>query len=155
MVDAPVALVEGAGVPAVQVAHPLVEVRLRRLDHEVVVIPHQAADVQAPAVALLDAAEQMDEGEAILVVEDDGQVVVAAGDDVVDGAGLEVPVAAAHRATVAARMMRRCGRYAFGTAFARRRDVPDTRRGLQRRGASGRRGYAATLERSRCWCDGQ
>jgi hypothetical protein len=38
VVAAPVQSVEGAGVLAVQIAHPLREVRIVRLDHEVVVV---------------------------------------------------------------------------------------------------------------------
>ena len=48
---APVPLVEGAGVAAVQVAHSLVQVWGGRFQDEVVVVPHQAADVDAPAVS--------------------------------------------------------------------------------------------------------
>jgi hypothetical protein len=68
VVDASVPLVEGSGVAAVQVAHALVEVGLRRLDEEVVVVAHQAADLHLPAVAALDAAEDVEEDDAVVVV---------------------------------------------------------------------------------------
>jgi hypothetical protein len=45
VVLAAVPLVEGAGVLAVQVTHALREVRVRRLDEEVVVVAEQAAGV--------------------------------------------------------------------------------------------------------------
>ena len=47
-----VPFVEGAGVLAVEVAHAVGEIRQRRFDDQVVVIAHQAACVQLPAVAL-------------------------------------------------------------------------------------------------------
>jgi hypothetical protein len=90
VVDASVTLVEGAGVAAVQVAHALVEVRLWSLDDQVEVIPHDAADMHAPAVAPRDSAEEVEEQGAVLVVEDDRHVVVAAGDHVVHGTGFEM-----------------------------------------------------------------
>jgi hypothetical protein len=63
---AAVACVEGLRILAVQVAHPLGQVRLRRLDEQVVVVAQQAADVEAPAVPAHDAPQDLDEGEAIL-----------------------------------------------------------------------------------------
>ena len=79
-----VAFVEGAGVAAVQVPHPVGEVRQRGLDEEVVVIPHQAAHVRAPAVAPFDPAEDVEEDDPVSIVHDDRSVVVAADPDVVE-----------------------------------------------------------------------
>ena len=45
MVVAAVSFVEGPGVPAVEVTHPVREVRARSLDDEVVVVSEQAAGV--------------------------------------------------------------------------------------------------------------
>jgi hypothetical protein len=45
VVTAPVTLVEGPRIGAVEVAHAVREVRLRRLEDEVVVVPHQALRV--------------------------------------------------------------------------------------------------------------
>jgi hypothetical protein len=42
VVTPPVTLVEGPCVGAVEVAHAVGEVRLRRLEDEVIVVPHQA-----------------------------------------------------------------------------------------------------------------
>ena len=97
----PVPLVEGAGVAAVQVPHPISEVRQRCLDEEVVVVPHQAADVDAPAVSAFDAPEEMEEHHPVLAVDDDRCVVVPAAPDVVVAAGDEVAVGTPHRPTVA------------------------------------------------------
>ena len=97
------ALVEGARVAAVQVPHALVEVRLGRLDDQVEVVSHQAAHVHAPVVAALDPAEDVEEDPAILVVQDDGTVVVATCRHVVEGAGFEVAAWASHRPKVAPR----------------------------------------------------
>ncbi len=72
-----VPLVEGAGVLAVQVPHALGEVRLRRLDEQVVVVAEQAAGVQAPAVASSYVTKKLVEDGAIPVVAEDRLVVVA------------------------------------------------------------------------------
>jgi hypothetical protein len=107
VVDPSVTLVEGACVAAVEVAHALVEVRLRSLDHEVKVVPHEAANVRVPAVAALDAAQGVEKGTTVFVVEDDGSVVVASGDYVVHGTGLEMASGASHAPKVAARLAAR------------------------------------------------
>ena len=91
-----VPFVEGAGVFAVQVTHALGEVRLRRLDEQVVVVAEQAAGVQAPAVAPPYATKELNEHGAIPVVAEDRLVVVALRSDVVVGAGLEVAMRSSH-----------------------------------------------------------
>ena len=96
-----VALVEGPGVAAVQVPHSLVEVRLRGLDEQVVVVPHQAAHVSAPAVAPFDPAQDVEEDDPVAIVHHDRRVVVAADPDVVVRAGLEVTEGSSHRPKVA------------------------------------------------------
>jgi hypothetical protein len=96
VVLAAVALVEGTGVAAVEVAHAVGEVRERRLDEQVVVVSHQAAHVQPPAVAALDASENVDEDRAVPGVPEDRGLVVPARADVVVGAGGEVATWSAH-----------------------------------------------------------
>jgi hypothetical protein len=98
-----VPLVEGAGVAAVQVPHPVGEVRQRSLDEEVVVVPHQAAHVSAPAVAPFDPAQNVEEDDPVSVVPHDRRVVVATDPDVVVGAGAEVTVGSTHSPKVALR----------------------------------------------------
>jgi hypothetical protein len=98
-----VALVEGPGVATVQVPHSLVEVRQRGLDEQVVVVPHQAAHVSAPAVAPFDPAQDMEEDDPVAIVHHDRRVVVATDADVVVRAGLEVTEGASHRSKVAPR----------------------------------------------------
>jgi hypothetical protein len=71
-----VALVEGSCVGAVEVAHPVGEVRERRLDEQVVVVAEQAAGVQAPAVASSYVTKKLVEDGAIPVVAEDRLVVV-------------------------------------------------------------------------------
>jgi hypothetical protein len=100
VVAAPVALVEGPRVGAVQVAHAVGEVRRRRLDDEVVVVSHQAA-VDAPAVTAFDAPEDVGPDDPVPVVQDDRELVVPACRDVVDRAGREVAAGTAHHANVA------------------------------------------------------
>src|SRR5256885_12694815 len=80
-------LVEGPGVGSVQVPHALVEVGRRGLDEQVVVVAHQAADVHPPPVAAFHPPENVREDDPIFQVERDRRLVVAAGPDVVAGAG--------------------------------------------------------------------
>jgi hypothetical protein len=127
VVHAPPALVEGSGVAAVQVAHALVEVRLRRLDEEVVVVPHQAAHVHLPPVAALDPAEDVEEDDAVVVVDDDRRMVVPAGHDVVRAAGEDDAMRPSHVATVAAAKSVVPPRASFGTRLSQPRDVSGTR----------------------------
>jgi hypothetical protein len=96
MVLAPVSLVEGAGVLAVEVTHSLGEVGERRLDDEVVVVAEQAAGVQPPAVAPADPLQQLDEDGAIPVIQEDRRLVVPLRPDVVVGACGEVAVRSSH-----------------------------------------------------------
>jgi hypothetical protein len=97
VVASSVALVEGPRVAAVQVAHAVREVRFRRLDDQVVVVAHQAADVDPPLVPLHDPVEDLEEDDAVAVVQHDRCVVVAARRDVVKRAGCEVSPWAGHR----------------------------------------------------------
>jgi hypothetical protein len=149
---APVALVECAGVAAVQVAHPLVEVRGRCLDDEVVVVAEQALCVHPPAVAAHDAAKQVEEDDAVVPVDDDRRVIVPARDDVVEGAVLERPQRASHPLKLPRGESLSRAPAPFGTRTARTSHVPGTGLGGRSHVPKGRggAGYAATFERSRC-----
>jgi hypothetical protein len=96
VVSTVVALVEGAGIAAVQVAHAVREVRFGRLDEQVVVIAQQAADVSAPSVAALDTAQDVEEDGAVGVLEEDRRQVVPARRDVVVRPGSEVAAWTTH-----------------------------------------------------------
>jgi hypothetical protein len=135
---APVPLVEGAGVAAVQVAHSLVQVGGRRFQDEVVVVPHQAADVDAPAVSTFDAPEEMEEHHPVLAVDHDRCVVVPAAPDVVVAAGDELAVGTRHRPTVALPRSRLARRAPFEPPSSRPSHVPGTRLGRRRRVPPGR-----------------
>ena len=89
-------LVEGPCVGAVQVSHPVGEVGGRRLEDEVVMVAHEALDVEAPAVPALDAAEDVEEDAAVLTVEHDRRAVAAFRADVIVGPGGEVTARASH-----------------------------------------------------------
>src|SRR6266540_606418 len=90
VVAASVDRVEGAGVLAVEIAHAGREIRLWRLDDEVVVVAHQAASVEAPAVPARHAAKLVEEDAAVVVVQEAELLVVAARGDVVPRAGCEM-----------------------------------------------------------------
>jgi hypothetical protein len=96
VVAAPVPLVEGSGVAAVEVAHAVGEVRGRRLEDEVVVVAHQTACVDAPAVAALDSSEGVGEDHPVLEIQGDRRAVVSGRPDVIESAGFEVATWTAH-----------------------------------------------------------
>jgi hypothetical protein len=133
-----VAFVEGAGVAAVQVPHPIRKVRQGRLDEEVVVVSHQAAHVSAPAVAPFDSAQEVEEDDPVSIVEHDRGVVVAAHPDVVVSARREVTMGRSHLRKVALRKPagRRCD--AFAPPPTRSCHVPGTRLGRNERRPEGR-----------------
>jgi hypothetical protein len=133
-----VPLVEGAGVGAVQVPHPVGKVRQGGLDEEVVVVPHQAADVSAPAVAPFDPAQDVEEDDPVAIVPHDRRVVVPTDPDVVVGAGGEITVGPSHRPKVALRksLRPRCDR--FAARPARSCHVPGTRLGRMEHRLDGR-----------------
>jgi hypothetical protein len=110
-----VTFVEGACVLSVQVAHARGQIRERRLDEQVVVVPEQAACVEAPAVVASHASQELQEDRAVPVVEEDRRVVVPFCSDVVVGARREVTKRPCHPSTVTpARPLKRCP-VRFGT----------------------------------------
>ncbi len=120
------ALVEGAGVRAVQVAHPVGEVGKRRLDDQVIVVPHQATGVDAPLVAAPDPAEDVEEDRAVPIVDDDRRMVVSPRPDVVVGTGGEKAARSRHVLDRSPSRLHwsRAGR--FDTGPAQPRYVPGT-----------------------------
>ena len=153
VVLAPVALVEGAGVAAVQVAHALVEIRGRCLDDEVVVVAEQALRVHPPPVAAHDPAEQVEEDDPVVAVDDDRRVIVPPRDDVVESTVLERPQRASHRVEATPRRTPfppvGAFRHTYGSDESRARHGTGGKE-ARPRGTRIRECYAATLERSRC-----
>jgi hypothetical protein len=96
VVAAPVAVVEGSRVHPIEVPHPVREVRVRRLEDKVVVVPQQTADVDAPAVAAPHHVQDREEDRPVQVVRDDRGAIVPARDDVVVGTGSEVAAGTCH-----------------------------------------------------------
>ncbi len=150
MVSAGVALVEGARVASVQVAHAARQVRFGGLDDQVIVVPHQAPRVDTPAVAALNPAQELEEHDAIGVVADDRGPVVSPGGDVVEGAGFENSARAGHEATVAGRSLPATGRLEVGVNSLQTRHVPGTGR-VPTRPEGSRRGSAKREARPRPW----
>jgi hypothetical protein len=138
VVAAPMAFVEGPRVGAVEVAHAVGEVGRGCFDDEVVVVPHEAANVDAPAVAALDAPDDVGPDDPVRVVEDDPGLVVSSGRDVVDRAGREVTARAAHRSNVPGWRHVPDAVASFVTGLVRTRDVPGTRPGTPGRCRMGR-----------------
>ena len=148
-----VALVECAGIGAVQIPHPVGEVGLRGLDQQVVVVTHQAAHVSAPAVAPFDPAQDVEEDDPVSIVEHDRSVVVAPDPDVVVGTRGEVTVRPSHLPKVALRKRSdpRCD--AFAPRPTRSCHVPGTRLGRKEhlRGRRVSRGWSGFGARPRLW----
>jgi hypothetical protein len=161
MVLTAVLLVEGARIAAVQVSHARGEVRGRGLDDQVVVVSHQAARVQAPAVAALDASQEVEEDDAVFAVEHDRRAVVPAGHDVVIASGDEWAMRPSHSADRSSAggplSAARASCSSSGSTQSRARHETGSKETAPK-GAMNRRvlfglrrgGYAATLERSRC-----
>jgi len=63
--------VEGLGVDPVQLAHAPGEVALLGLDEEVVVVVHQAVGIAEEAIAFYHLCQDIEEGKAILVLQED------------------------------------------------------------------------------------
>jgi hypothetical protein len=78
MARAFVAAVERLRVDAVQLSHAAREVRLRRLEEQVVVVSHQAVREDAPPVARDGVAEQLEEAAEIGGVPENAPPLVAA-----------------------------------------------------------------------------
>jgi hypothetical protein len=133
-----VTFVEGAGIGAVQIPHPIGEVWQWGLDQEVVVVSHQTAHVSEPAVAPFDPAQDVEEDDPVSIVEHDRSVVVAPDPDVVVGTRGEVTVGPSHLPKVALRKAPGPRRDAFAPRPTRSRHVPGTRLGRTGRRLQGR-----------------
>ena len=83
----PVGAIVCLGIDAVQMAHAGGKVSFRGFDEEVVVVAHEAVGVAEPVEALDGLAEDGKEGLAVVVIGEDVRPGVAAGGDVIDGAG--------------------------------------------------------------------
>jgi hypothetical protein len=108
-----------AAVDAVELAHAEREVRVRRLDHEVEVVAHQAVRVTDPAVAVDDLREPREQPPAVAVVAEDRRALVPARVNVVEGVLELDPKRACHAATVSSR----AGRGKMSVTGASRRDM--------------------------------
>ena len=78
-----VELVEDLGIDAVQLAHPDREITIRRLDEYMIMVGHEAIGVADPVVALVDMLEGVEEVQAVVIVLEDGFLLIAAGSNVI------------------------------------------------------------------------
>lgn len=97
MVPRAVAIVEAACVVAVEVTHPCREVRHRRLNDDMVVVPHEAQSVDAPAIAAADPVQDPEKHVPVVCIGVDRAPIVTARGDVVEAAGHEAAEGASHR----------------------------------------------------------
>ena len=80
--------VEGLGVNPVQLPHPQGEIPLRGLDEQMVMIFHEAVGVTEPVVASIHLVQEAQEGLPVVIVSEDGPLVVASIGKVIDGPGV-------------------------------------------------------------------
>jgi hypothetical protein len=131
MVTSAVAMVEGASVLPVEIAHAVREAGRRRLENEVVVVAEEAVGVNSPAVTELHPPKDVEEDGAVLLIECDRRSVVAAGSDVVVRTGGEVAERASHCSDASLGRRRLSARLQFRRASdavmsrARRRTGPN------------------------------
>src|SRR5262245_55943917 len=90
--------VEGPRICVIEEEHPLREVCLRELDHEVDVIRHQAPGDTTPLELASGDVEQANVEAFVSIVEDDGQLARSADSDVVVGTCLLSALRYGHRA---------------------------------------------------------
>jgi hypothetical protein len=72
-------------VDAIEVAHTSREIRFRRLDHQVIVVGHQAVRVTNPPVSINHFGKDLKEGHAIRIGKEDLLTSIATARDVIDG----------------------------------------------------------------------
>src|SRR6266516_119189 len=82
-----VAQVEPLRVRAVEELHPLRDVRLGGLDHQVEVVRHQAVGVAAPLETLDHGRENLQKAPVVRLVAKDLLPAIASGSDVVEASG--------------------------------------------------------------------
>jgi len=132
--------VEPPRVHAVQPVHSAGDIRLRRLNEEVIVIRHQAIRMASPIEDLDDLLEQLEETEPVTVIDEDLLLAVPAGRHVVGSAGSLESGRAGHLPTVAAARLALRAWHSLGAETARFR-LSGTGPGA-RHGDTSRRGTA-------------
>jgi hypothetical protein len=86
MADPAVPFVEELGVNAVQLPHAEREVSIRCFYEQVEMVGHETVGVADPVVTFIHVLKGIEEVGAILIVFEDGFLLIAAGSDVVYGA---------------------------------------------------------------------
>ena len=80
-------LVEGLGIDPIQLPHPQGEVPLRCLDEEMVMVLHKAVGMTEPVVASIHLVQKIEKGLPVLIIREDGPLVIASIGEVIDGPG--------------------------------------------------------------------
>ena len=89
-------LVEMLGVDPIELPHSEGKIPLRGLGDQVIVIVHQAVGVTEPMVPLIDLAEEIQKGDAILVVPEDRILGISARGKMVEGSLILDPQRSGH-----------------------------------------------------------
>ncbi len=77
-------------------AHPFGEIAIGSLDHQMIMVAHQAIGVAEPVKALSDMSQRAEEELAVGVVFEDRPLLIAAGSDVIEGAVVFDPQRVSH-----------------------------------------------------------
>ncbi len=83
-----VTFVEELCVDSIQLPHTEGEVAIRRLDKDMVMVGHEAVGVTDPIIPFVDVLEGVQEVQAVLVVLEDGLLLVTAGSYVINSTGV-------------------------------------------------------------------
>jgi hypothetical protein len=69
-------------------SHPFGQIRFRGSDHEVIMIPHQAVSMAAPAIPRNNFTQDIQESGPILIVLKDRFLPIASGSQMIECAGI-------------------------------------------------------------------
>ena len=96
-----VILIEELRIHTVQLPHAEGKIALRGLDEKVVMVGHEAICVTDPIIPFVDVLEGIEEQLPIVVILENGFLLVPAGRHMVDSAGVFYAKRAGHEATIA------------------------------------------------------
>ena len=92
--------IEKLRIDAVQLPHPRGKIAVRRLDQKVIVIVHHTVGMTEPVISFIDMLECVQEVDPVLVVLENGLLFIAAGGEVINGAGVFNAEGAGHAVMV-------------------------------------------------------
>jgi hypothetical protein len=83
-----VPFIEELSIDAVQLAHTECEITIWGLDEKMIVIGHETVSMTNPVISFIDVLESVKDVQTIMVVLEDGLLLIATGGDMIDSAGI-------------------------------------------------------------------